>query len=309
MQIDPRRLAILRAVADAGGVLAAASVLYLTPSAISQHIGRLEAETGVTLLDRSRLGGRRSVSLTPAGRLLAQHASRLADVLAEAERDLATLTGEVAGTVTVGTFPTIIRHLVAPAAATVGPSVRVRIRQVDYEPGVAQLRAGSLDLFITDSDAADPPYDRPGIRVLPLLTDAYQLAIPRSWDAGNGVRDLLARPWVDGPPGSVPRRSLDRIARHYGVMLNRSHECLEYPAALALVTAGLAVAVIPSLALPSTPDPDIQLLPATVLGARRLDLLHRRSRREPSPAAQIVVEAIRSRAEAIVAPPPPEPSG
>ena len=43
MQIDPRRLAVLRAVADAGGVLAAASVLHLTPSAVSQHIARLEA--------------------------------------------------------------------------------------------------------------------------------------------------------------------------------------------------------------------------------------------------------------------------
>jgi DNA-binding transcriptional LysR family regulator len=306
MQLDPRRLAILRAVAEAGGVLAAASALHLTPSAISQHIARLESETGVTLLDRSRLGGRRSASLTPAGRLLAQHASRLADVLAEAERDLATLTGEVAGTVTVGTFPTIIRHLVAPAAASVAPSVRVRIRQVDYEPGLANLKSGSLDLFITDSDSADPPSDRPGARAVPLLTDPYQLAVPRGWGTGNRVEDLLERPWVDGPTGSVARRSLDRIARHYGVALQRTHQCLEYPAALALVTAGLAVAVIPALALPSSPDPDIQLLPAAVLGARRLDLLHRRTRREPSPAAQIVIEAIRARAVTIVQPPPPD---
>jgi len=60
MQIDPRRLAVLGAVANAGGVLAAATVLHLTPSAVSQHIARLEADTGVVLLDRSRLGGRRA---------------------------------------------------------------------------------------------------------------------------------------------------------------------------------------------------------------------------------------------------------
>src|SRR5688572_26730362 len=99
MRIDPRRLVVLRAVADAGGVLAAASVLHLTPSAVSQHIARLEAETGVTLLDRSRLGGRRSVGLTTAGRLLARHAARLTDVLAAAEHDLAALTGQVSGPV------------------------------------------------------------------------------------------------------------------------------------------------------------------------------------------------------------------
>jgi len=74
MQIDPRRLAVLGAVANAGGILAAATVLRVTPSAISQHVARLEAETGVTLLDRSRLGGRRAAGLTPAGQLLATHA-------------------------------------------------------------------------------------------------------------------------------------------------------------------------------------------------------------------------------------------
>src|SRR2546430_10746504 len=115
MQIDPRRLAVLGAVANAGGVLAAATVLHLTPSAVSQHIARLEAETGVTLLDRSRLGGRRSAGLTPAGRLLAAHAGRLAETLAAAERDLATLTRQGSGPGSVGALPTAIPHSVAPA--------------------------------------------------------------------------------------------------------------------------------------------------------------------------------------------------
>jgi DNA-binding transcriptional LysR family regulator len=298
MQLDPRRLAVLRAVADAGGILAAATVLHLTPSAVSQHVARLEAETGLTLLDRSRLGGRRSAGLTAAGRLLATHAGRLAEVLAAAERDLATLTGQVSGPVTVGAFPTAIRHLAAPAAAQVSattPAVRVRVRQIEPEPGRAALRAGALDLLIDEADAAEPAADQPGLRATGLLDDPYRLAVPAAWGPVAGVDALLARPWIDGPAGSAARRVLDRVAAHHDVALDRAHECLEFPASLAIVAAGLAVAVVPALALPADEPPAIRLVDAPILGARRMHLVHRRGRHEPSPAARLVADAIRAR--------------
>jgi DNA-binding transcriptional LysR family regulator len=298
MPIDPRRLAVLRAVADAGGVLAAASALHLTPSAVSQHIARLEAETGVTLLDRSRLGGRRSAGLTAAGRLLAGHAGRLAEVLAAAERDLAALTGQVSGPVTVGAIPTAVRHLVAPAAAavaTTAPGVRVRVRQL--EPGRQALRAGELDLFVGEGEAAGA--GRPagtargpaGLRVVRLLDEPYRVVVPAAWGPLAGVEALLGRPWVDGPPGSVMRRALDRLATRYATVLDRPHECLEFPAVLAIVASGLAAGVVPALALPAD-LPGVRVLPAPAAGTRRLELVHRHGRHEPSPAARLVVDAL-----------------
>ena len=295
MQIDPRRLAVLGAVANAGGVIAAANVLHLTPSAVSQHIARLEAETGVVLLDRSRLGGRRSAGLTSAGRLLAGHAGRLAETLATAERELAELTGQVTGPVNVGSFPSAIRHLVVPAATSMAatyPNVEIRIRQLEPEPGLAALLAGGLDLLIVEADPADPSTNRPGLRGVRLLDDPYQIVFPEQWAPLAGVQDLLARPWVDGPPGSAAHRALDRIAAHHGTVLNRVHECLEFPAALAIVAAGLAAAVVPALALPSQERATIEVLDAPYVGARRIDMIHRRGRHEPSPAAKLVAQAI-----------------
>ena len=52
MHISPDRLLILRAVAASGGVGAAARQLHLAPSGISQHLARLERETGLVLVDR-----------------------------------------------------------------------------------------------------------------------------------------------------------------------------------------------------------------------------------------------------------------
>ncbi|TVL90335.1 LysR family transcriptional regulator [Streptomyces sp. SAJ15] len=297
MQIDPRRLAVLRAVADSGGVLAAASILHLTPSAVSQHIARLEAETGVTLLDRSRLGGRRTVGLTAAGRLLAGHARRLTEVLADAERDLSALTGQVTGPVAVGAFVTALDNLVAPAAAslaTTHPRIEVRIRQIEPEPGQSALRSGALDLLIVESDAADGPAEVSGARAVHLLDDPYRIAAPASWGPVADLQALLDRPWLSGPPGSVARRALDRVAAQHRTPLRRVHECLDFSATLAVVASGLAAAVVPALALARRDEGAFQLLDAPMLGARRLDLLHRPDRHEPSPAARLVIQAIRA---------------
>src|SRR5918994_4904811 len=116
MRIDPHRLLVLRAVRRAGGVLPAARALYLSPSAVSQHLTRLEAETGLSLVDRSRRGGGRRLALTAAGQTLAQQGERVAEVLAEAERAAMALRGERSGPGRIGGFATVLRRLVGPAA-------------------------------------------------------------------------------------------------------------------------------------------------------------------------------------------------
>jgi molybdate transport repressor ModE-like protein len=59
--LDVRRLLVLRAVAQHGSLAAAARALGYSQPAVSHHIHRLEAETGVRLVIRD---GRRP----PAGR-------------------------------------------------------------------------------------------------------------------------------------------------------------------------------------------------------------------------------------------------
>src|SRR5690606_14621207 len=110
MATDPRRLAFLLAVHRAGGVLAAADLLHVTPSAVSQQIARLEAEEGFAVLDR----GPRGVTLTPAGRVLADVAERIEAELLEARQEIANLGEGVTGTVKVGAFQSAIRAVVAP---------------------------------------------------------------------------------------------------------------------------------------------------------------------------------------------------
>src|SRR5207248_4093979 len=53
VMLDPRRLQMLRAVAEHGTVSAAAEALFLTQPAVSRQLAKLEREAGTRLLDRT----------------------------------------------------------------------------------------------------------------------------------------------------------------------------------------------------------------------------------------------------------------
>src|SRR5947209_20571979 len=79
--MDVHQLRVFAAVAENLSFTRAAEKLFLTQSAVSHQIARLERGVGGALLDRHG----RTVSLTPAGQEMALHARRVFTALAEAE--------------------------------------------------------------------------------------------------------------------------------------------------------------------------------------------------------------------------------
>ena len=213
MPIDPHRLLVLRAVQRAGGVLPAARVLYLSPSAVSQHLTRLEAETGLSLVDRTRRGGGRPLTLTAAGLALAEQGGHVADALGEAERTAMTLRGERRGPVRIGGFATVLRRLVGPAVADLSiaePTIVPTVTEVDEATGLAQLRAGELDLLLIERlpDAAPPR----AVVTEDLLRDPFRILVPAGWPT-RSARKLLESPWIAGAPGTPPAPRSTHSAR------------------------------------------------------------------------------------------------
>src|SRR4051794_24961149 len=130
MPIDPHRLLVLRAVHRTGSVAAAAAALHLTASGVSQHLTRLESETRLALLDRTRRGGGRAVTLTTAGLALAERADDVARALADAQREADRLRDGAQGTVRVGGFSTALGRLVVPALLEIAvsdPALHVQV--------------------------------------------------------------------------------------------------------------------------------------------------------------------------------------
>ena len=148
--IDLDAVMSLRSVATQGSVVAAASTLGYTPSAVSQQIKRLERETGVALLERAGRG----VVLTDAGtRLVVESAPILAD-LERLRADLQMAgggAGSVAGEVRLAAFSTVVRGLVTPMLADLAerhPGLRLPLRESEPWETIALVASGQRDLGI-----------------------------------------------------------------------------------------------------------------------------------------------------------------
>jgi len=111
--LDVTRLRVLVAVARHGSVTAAARELNYAQPSVSHHLARLEAETGVRLIQRAGRG----IRLTDAGRLLADRAAEILGRLDAAENELAAHAGLRAGRVRLAAFPSALGTIVPAAAA------------------------------------------------------------------------------------------------------------------------------------------------------------------------------------------------
>lgn len=297
MRLDPYRLLVLAAVAEAGSVTAAAGRLHLAPSGVSQHLAALERETGLALVDRSRRGGQRPAVLTSDGRRLAAQAARLRALLDEVEADVLSRADQLHGPVTLAVFPTSLRRLALPAQARLSvayESVRVRIVELDNGPALAALHAGEVDVALLEADAAARVEHR-GIDVERLLEDRYRVAIPAGWARPRTIVDLAHQPWIEGPPQSATSDVLRRHRTSTGLPFPARHFCVEYPAVLDLVDAGLGAALVPDLALDNHAPRQASVVELPGLGGRAIYAACRRRRARP-PLERALIEALHAAA-------------
>lgn len=295
MRINPERLVILQVVDSAGGVLAAARQLHLAPSGISQHLAALERETGLVLIDRSRRGGQRPVTLTAAGRRLLVHATRLSEVISDAEAEIVALSGVVDGPLVLAAFPTAIARLAVPALRSVAHSnrgVTPVVREIPEQAAIAALHLGEVDVVLVEDDLGHTRTRQPGCAVRWLLDDPYRVAVPSDWPVPNSLAQLADHPWVDGPGGSAIGQALHRLRGATSLSLTSGHTCLEFPAALALVAGGMAAALAPELALNDPLPLGVRVVDFPDLGARRISALYRKGRHQPSPLVSALLEAL-----------------
>ncbi|MCX4652363.1 LysR family transcriptional regulator [Streptomyces microflavus] len=247
---DVKKLRILRTLRDRGTVTATAEALLMTPSAVSQQLTNLARQLGVELLEPQ---GRR-VRLTDAAHLVLRHAEA---VFAQLERADAELTGYLrgeAGEVRVGAFSTAVPALVVPAVrllrAEDRPGPDVRVREAEAAQAYELLTAGEVDLAL--SLAAHAPTARdPRFSLFPLLADPLDVALPAGHPLADApalrLADLAADRWIFG--GSGPWSEITTAAcEAAGFVPEQAHSAAGWTAILALVEAGMGIALVPRMA-------------------------------------------------------------
>jgi DNA-binding transcriptional LysR family regulator len=292
--IDLVALDALRAVDSRGSVVAAADALGFTPSAVSQQIKRLERQTGVPLLERVGRG----VMLTRHGRHLVEQGTRLLSDLEELQSGLHRQAGTVAGHVRLTAFSTAMRGLIAPALPPVlaaHPGLRVSLTEREPWDAVDLVATGQADLGVAHSWGGMPLAVPAHVARVALASDLADVVVRRDHPlAGRAVvtpRDLAGEDWIGTPEGTICRQWLQRMHDGTGALPRIAHVSMEFDSHLALVRAGLGIALIPRLGrAPLGPDL-VAVLVDDPVPSREIVALHRVSMTD-SPALAALLAAL-----------------
>lgn len=251
--LEVRRLRLLRELSLRGTIAATAQACSLTPSAVSQQLAALERDVRTPLLIRDGRG----IVLTEAARILAARTERILADLEAAEADVANLSSDVRGVVRIAAFPTAASALAAPAIARCAaehPDLRPLLSESETPEAIPAVRAGHVDVALVYEYNLLAAAKAPGIEVLELVTEPLLAALPEHVDRPEEalrLDTLSDHRWIVPRSDSALRRSIERACELAGFQPQLDYASDDYTVILALVSAGLGVALIPRLAIES----------------------------------------------------------
>ncbi|MFL5613561.1 MAG: LysR family transcriptional regulator [Gemmatimonadaceae bacterium] len=241
-------------LAESGSLQRAAERLFLTPSAVTRQIQRLEAALKTPLLDRRVKPAR----ITREGRAVldgGRHMLRIMDDLkASGSND-----AEPSGIFRIG-----LSHALAQPSL-VASIQRLTSRFDQLQPVLStglrqqlidEVRSGELDVALGLLSATDTP---PGDVASSVLATERLVLVrargpqPRSRRSSKPKdRDLHAR-WVLNPPGCFIRASLEARLRELGTPFEVAAAINNIDMQVSLVASGIGLGLIPARFLASHP--------------------------------------------------------
>ncbi|WP_167361931.1 LysR family transcriptional regulator [Streptomyces yokosukanensis] len=259
MTLDDLRVFV--AVCRAGSLSAVARDLGCTQSAVSQHVKRLERETGVALLERQPRG----VAPTRAGRVLEAAAAEGISGLDLAVRQLRDLLDGHSGYVRVATGATTVRHFMSDAVVAFRrrhPEVNLEFRTVSSSrSSFDALTDGTLDLAWVTIGSPVRGIEQRTVAELPWLLAVRAddpLAVRPDLDPA-ALRDVRL---IRLPPNSTSASHLDTACADLGVQFTYDTSVADWDTALLLVELGVGRAVVPAVpGLPVPGEGELRLIP------------------------------------------------
>jgi DNA-binding transcriptional LysR family regulator len=294
------RLRILREVAARGTYAAAAEALYLTGPAVSHQIATLERELGVPLF----MHNKRALRLTEAGRRLVRHSDRILADCEAAVADVQSVASEISGTVRISIIETAGQVVARPAIQLRKRHPDLDIVLVSMRPfrSLPALRAGELDIVISNDWDCMPATASVDMSRFDLLTESYFVALPPSHPLASQsgplqLKDLAHESWCVTQE-EVFRTALTRTMHAAGFQPHVVFESIYSRSIAGYAEIGLGIGVIP--ASTDVRGMDIILRPLAEPALTRHVFALIRSGSEWSPGVRTVLEAMSEGAELAV---------
>ena len=234
-----------------GSVSAAAATLGISQPSLSQYLKKIEKEVNATLFDRSGS----ELRLTDAGRVYIDAGKRILDIEHQMEGRIADINDYKSGSLTVGISPHRAVHLMPRVLlrfAKLYPGIHV---VVDERSGKELLEAsehGEFDLCVTTA-----PVNEKLFNVVRIMDEEVVLAVPadmaldavqtpgRKYPAVD-IRVIDGARMITLSDTQIMQRMLSDACDAYDLHYRVAADCRSIEAQLAMVRAGLGMALVPS---------------------------------------------------------------
>jgi DNA-binding transcriptional LysR family regulator len=246
--MELRQLEYFLAVVEEGSFTSAAARLYMGQSSLSASLLGLERELGTELFTR----GRRGAELTDAGRALLEPARAAIADAGRARDAVAEVKGLLRGTVRVATVAVPRRVDVVETIRQFQerhPGVQVYVLHDGAKDLVRLVAEGQVDLAVTPLTH----HVSPALRFEPMLSTPLVVACPTGHRLSGAhdvdVRDVLAEPIIDLPPGWWVRDLFDHMLEERDLRRQVRLEVNEWFGVLTMVQRGLGISYGPRACL------------------------------------------------------------
>ena len=278
------------AVAERASFRQAATDLFLSQSALSRRIEKLEQGLGVKLFERTT----RRVQLTNVGQAFLLNVRTALDGLEDAVLGVADLAAHRTGTVTLACVPSAVWHFLPGVLREFSerfPRIRVRVHDESAQDVLNLVLAGEADFGINFTGAEDAE-----IVFEPIYKERYVLAMRHDHRLAHrkslNWKDLAGERFVSVAKSSGNRSVIDAalagVEKHPAIFCEVNH----VSGVLALVEAGMGVAAVPGLSvLPERPDSIVGVPLVNPAIHRTLGLISKRNH-AMAPAARTLFEML-----------------
>ena len=227
----------------------AAAACHISPSTLSAAIRDLEAELGVTIVER----GQQYSGLTAEGRCVVDYAERMAASAEGLRQELTQLRDGLTGHLRLGVIPTALTRVatLTSAFARRHPEVRIEVLSLSTNEILGRLKHFQLDGGIVyEESSSDPEMD-----AVPLWRENHVLITAESGPlAGRESipwREAAGLPLVLLTPDMHNRKITDRVFRELGCAPTPSLETNSIVSILAHARTGQWSGILPRNVLDS----------------------------------------------------------
>jgi DNA-binding transcriptional LysR family regulator len=254
MRYELSDLRLFLEIAQARSLTAAASAVYITPSAASYRLKNLEQALGTPLFERTSRG----MELTPAGDTMLVHVRELLEGVERMQGDVGRFTSGVKGHVRLMANSSSLHGFVTPTLGRFlvtfpGVDAEIEERQSEAIPAAVLAREADIGIFAGPSSVE-------GLAIHPYAVDQLVIATPRDHVlASQAVIRLGAALEFDFV--CMSRRSSNYLflrdnAQKLGKNVRPRMHAHSFESVLALVAAGVGIALVPSSILGPRPPSD-----------------------------------------------------